>query len=114
MCNNKTTREEIIRDMKRCVKGNFEECKKCSFHKIQYGENCITTMIQAALDMLEEDALKDKQKKSDSIIHAYWIKDINNRYKCSNCGHLTNKFLPGFHPTYLYCYCGAKMDGFIK
>lgn len=62
------------------------------------------------LDTVPTISLEESKSHESTCIHAHWIKCIDNAYKCSKCGHVTGKFLPGFHPTYPYCYCGAKMD----
>lgn len=73
---------------------------------LENNEGCQETWIKA-MSILHEMPADDVEP----VVHAEWIHEDGNKYKCGNCGSITQVDEVMCEPAYLGCpYCRAKMD----
>lgn len=69
-------------------------------------EICIDSWIKAI-------SILNKMPNDDveTVVHAEWLHEEENKYRCSRCGSITKVDEVMCEPAYLGCpYCRAKMD----
>ncbi len=69
-------------------------------------EGCREAWIKA-MSILREMPNDDVE----TVVHAEWLHEEENKYRCSHCGSITKVDEVMCEPVYLGCpYCRAKMD----